>query len=99
MAITNQQAGLVFERWIIAAFKASGADVEYPYTVSIDQKPGGRIAEEHDGLLFDGWQGILIQSKFYPQTAVSFGPIAELKGHSRKPANNDHGPSLLSFSH
>jgi hypothetical protein len=76
--ISNQQAGRVFERWVIGAFKASGADVEYSYTVSSAQKPA-RISEEHDGLLFDGWQGFLVQSKFCPGEILNIEPIAKLK--------------------
>jgi hypothetical protein len=79
--ITNQQAGRVFERWVIGAFKESGADVEYPFTVLGGQIPGRRLVEEHDGLLFDGWQGFLIQSKFSPKTTLNIEPITKLKAH------------------
>src|SRR4051812_11866016 len=52
--LVSQQAGWVFERWILEAFRLSGAVGHYSY---------GNRQEQIDGLVFDGWQGFLIESK------------------------------------
>jgi hypothetical protein len=66
--LTPQQAGWVFERWVLEAFRLSGAAGHYPY---------GTRQEQIDGLVFDGWQGFLIESKFQA-SKVDIDPIYRL---------------------
>jgi hypothetical protein len=73
--LTPQQAGDVFERWVMEAFRLSGARGGYAYRVPL--RGSGSTREQIDGLLFDGWQGFLVESKFWTDKA-SFGPIALL---------------------
>jgi hypothetical protein len=73
--LTPEQAGIVFERWVLEAFRLSGQTGHYPFTVPL-AGPGGTL-EQIDGLVFDGWQGFLLQSKFWTDK-VDFGPIALL---------------------
>ena len=73
--LTPQEAGTVFERWIMEAFRVGGATGMYGYTVSM---PTGRqVKEQIDGLVADGWQGFLVESKCLSEP-VDFGPIALL---------------------
>jgi hypothetical protein len=79
--LTPQQAGWVFERWILEAFRLSGVVGHYPFG-------NRRVNEQIDGLLFEGWQGFLIESKFKlgkkidskPRTGrkIDIGPIYRL---------------------
>lgn len=69
-----QQAGAVFETWVLEAFRLSGADVFPPYTSRL--KTGLQSKEQIDGLVISDWQGLLIESKFWPEHKVDFGPIA-----------------------
>jgi hypothetical protein len=68
--LTPQQAGWVFERWILEAFRLSGAAGHYPYD-------NPQIQEQIDGLVFDGWQGFLIESKFQSRK-IDIDPIYRL---------------------
>ncbi len=84
--ITPQLAGKVFERWIIGAFQAGGARVEYPHKVPMPDHPESGVLEEIDGLVFDNWQGFLVQSKFWERQSVDFAPISDFFDQvSRRP--------------
>src|SRR5437588_700640 len=74
--LTPQQGGIVFERWVLEAFRLSGVRGHYPYRVAISEREGG-TKEQIDGLLFDGWQGFLLESKCQAKP-VDFDPIALL---------------------
>jgi hypothetical protein len=74
--LTAKQAGDVFERWVLEAFRLSGTTGLYPYVVP-GGPDGGGIREQIDGLVFDGWQGFVVESKFWTEK-VDFGPIALL---------------------
>jgi hypothetical protein len=73
--LTPDQAGLVFERWITEAFRLSGATGCHAFTVAMRET--GQTREQIDGLIFDGWQAFLLESKFWLK-GVDFGPIAVL---------------------
>jgi hypothetical protein len=73
--ITASQAGTVFERWVVEAFRLSGAEGQYPYEVPMTET--GRTKEQIDGIVYDGWQGFLIESKCQ-EDPIDFGPIALL---------------------
>jgi hypothetical protein len=66
---------MVFERWVMEAFRLSGAAGHYAYPVY--GLRGGQVKEQVDGLVHAGWQGFLVESKFYEEE-VPFGPIARL---------------------
>jgi hypothetical protein len=68
--LTPQQAGWVFERWVLEAFRLSGAAGHDPYD-------NPQIQEQIDGLVFDGWQGFLIESKFQARK-IDIDPIYRL---------------------
>jgi hypothetical protein len=73
--LTPQYAGAVFERWMLEAFRLSGAAVRESYVVPMPDSAAPR--EQIDGSLTEGWQGFLIESKFWPSN-VDFDPIAVL---------------------
>ncbi len=73
--LTPEQAGTVFERWVLEAFRLSGHTGHYAFTVPMQQS--GSTREQLDGLVLDGWQCFLIESKFWTDQ-VDFGPIALL---------------------
>jgi hypothetical protein len=73
--VTSSQAGTVFERWVVEAFRLSGAEGQYPYEVPMTAT--GRTKEQIDGIVYDGWQGFLIESKCQ-EDPIDFGPIALL---------------------
>jgi hypothetical protein len=72
-ALTLEQAGGVFERWVLEAFRLSGQTGHYSFEVSMSGS--GTTREQIDGMVLDGWQGFLIESKFWTGK-VDFGPIA-----------------------
>jgi hypothetical protein len=74
-SLTPAQAGLVFQRWLLEAFRLSGAAGHYAYQVPL--KENGMTREEIDGLVFANGQGYLLEAKFWCQK-VDFGPIALL---------------------
>jgi hypothetical protein len=74
-SLTAEQAGDVFERWLLEAFRLSGMVGHYAFRVPF--RGSGSTREQIDGLLFDGWAGFLIESKFWTKK-VDFGPIALL---------------------
>jgi hypothetical protein len=71
--LTAEQAGKVFERWVLEAFRLSGHTGHYPFTVPMQES--GATREQIDGMVIEGWQGFLIESKFWTDL-VDFGPIA-----------------------
>lgn len=71
--LTPDQAGDVFERWVLEAFRLSGATGHYGFEVPMSGTANTR--EQIDGLVFDGWQGFLVECKFW-RDKVDFGPIA-----------------------
>lgn len=73
--LTPEQAGTVFERRVLEAFRLSGHTGHYPFTVPM--QASGSIREQIDGLVIDGWQSFLVESKFWIGQ-VDFGPIALL---------------------
>jgi hypothetical protein len=73
--LNDSEAGFVFERWIIEAFRLDGAEVEPPFRVLLLGQSS--LKEELDGLVVHGWQGFLLQSKF-EAARVDLGPIAQL---------------------
>jgi Restriction endonuclease len=73
--LTPEQAGDVFERWILEAFRLSGMTGHYSYRVPM--RDSGNTREQIDGMVFDGWQSFLVEAKFWPGN-VDFGPIALL---------------------
>jgi hypothetical protein len=74
-SLTLDQAGAVFERWVLEAFRLSGWTGHYAFRVPLGES--GSTREQIDGLLLDGWQGFLVESKFWTNK-VDFGPIALL---------------------
>jgi hypothetical protein len=75
-AVTPQQAGWVFEEWLLKTLQFVGYSGHPSYQVKpIVASPGP--LEEVDGLIFEGFQGFLIEAKFLPK-GVDFGPIAQL---------------------
>jgi hypothetical protein len=75
--LTSEQAGDVFERWVLEAFRLSGLRGHYGYPVP-RQADGGPAREQVDGLLFDGWQAFVVEAKFWTGK-VDFAPIARLQ--------------------
>ncbi|HZV03752.1 MAG TPA: restriction endonuclease [Gemmataceae bacterium] len=76
--ITPGEAGDVFERWVLEAFRLSGMTGHYAFPVSLRQSASTR--EQIDGVILDGWQGFLVESKFWTK-GVDFGPIALFHAH------------------
>lgn len=73
--LTDQQAGWVFERLIVEAFRLEGWAIHYPYVVPT--RGGDLPREQDDGLIVQGWQGFLIESKFEKEP-VGIDPIFRL---------------------
>ena len=76
--LAPEQAGDVFERWVLEAFRLSGMTGHYAFPVPL--RASESIREQIDGLVIDGWQGFLVESKFWMKK-VDFGPIALLHSH------------------
>jgi hypothetical protein len=76
--LSPDQAGDVFERWILEAFRLSGMTGHYAFPVPL--RESGNLREQIDGLVIDGWQGFLVESKFWTKM-VDVGPIALLNSH------------------
>jgi hypothetical protein len=71
--LTAEQAGDVFERWVLEAFRLSGGVGHYSYRVP--QEGSGITREEIDGLVFEVGQAYLVECKFWVGK-VDFGPLA-----------------------
>jgi hypothetical protein len=95
--VNNQEAGRVFERWIIDAFKLSGFEVEYPFTVPMLVGDQRGVSEELDGLVIDGWQAFLVQSKFWESRPVDYGPLAEFNDQVRRRTTTTLGLFFSAF--
>jgi hypothetical protein len=68
-----QEVGHVFEKLVVEAFRLSqGCEVEDPFT----NPPEGKVQEQIDGLVFDGWQAFLIESKNTTEE-IAYGEIAK----------------------
>jgi hypothetical protein len=81
--ITPKQGGYIFERWVIEAFRLSGYETEPGWNVPGLKNSSTR--EQIDGLVLDGWQAFLVESKFR-EKGVGFDPIALLHGQvSQRP--------------
>ncbi len=76
--LTPQESGILFERLVMEAFRLEGHDVHGPFP--IQGRESGRILEQIDGLIISGWQGFLVESKFW-KDPVDVGPIFTL--HAR----------------
>ncbi len=75
LILNPQQSGWVFERWVMEAFRLSGAEVEHRHR---NLRTGSfNLLEEIDGLVYDGWQGFLVETK-YEKDPVSIDPIFRL---------------------
>ena len=70
--LSRAQAGAVFERWVLEAFRLSGATVHYGYEVAMPT--GGAVRQQIDGLVFDAWQGFLVECKFWTDK-VDVNPV------------------------
>jgi hypothetical protein len=73
--LNNQEKGWVFERWLTEAFRLSGASGYHRFENPM--KESERTKEEIDGLIIDGWQGFLVESKFQAKP-VDIDPIMRL---------------------
>ena len=73
--ISSEDAGYVFQTWVIEAFQLSDAEIEPPFRIPVNPDFDDRTRHEVDGLLVCGWNGFLIESKFQ---YVDFIPIARL---------------------
>jgi hypothetical protein len=76
--LSAQEAGFVFQQWVMEAFRLSGYKVQPAWKVPMLYE--GTPREEFDGLVVDGWQGFLVESKFREEK-TDFGDIA--KFHAR----------------
>lgn len=74
--LSTEEGGDVFERWVMEAFRLSGVPCSYGFQVPMADS--GNTREQIDGMIYDGWQGFLIESKFWTGK-VDFGPIALLQ--------------------
>jgi hypothetical protein len=70
--LTPTQAGDVFERWVIEAFRLSGMVGHTAFRVPL--RTSANTQEQIDGLIFDGWQAFLVEAKFWTP-GVDFSPI------------------------
>jgi len=59
--IDPRKSGWVFERWVLEAFRLDG--VQGYHRFASPMTTSGRTREEIDGLVYDGWQGFLIEAK------------------------------------
>lgn len=75
-SISTRTAGYVFERLITEGFRLSKVRGHHSFVVSMERNL--RAKEQVDGAVFAGWQGFLIESKYYPDPKVDFSPIARL---------------------
>lgn len=75
VSLSLRQAGDVFERWVLEAFRLSGTSGHYAFRVPLGNS--GNTREQIDGMILDGWQGFLVESKFWTDK-VDFSPLAVL---------------------
>ena len=75
LSLNSVDAGHVFERWVLETLRLGGVSGHWSY--SVQRSSGLQALEQVDGLVFEGYQGFLIESKFLSRN-VDFGPIAQL---------------------
>ena len=75
VVLTPTQAGDVFERWVMEAFRLSGMQGHNAFRVPL--RTSANTREQIDGLIFDGWQAFLVEAKFWTPR-VDFSPIVLL---------------------
>jgi len=76
-------SGKALEYLVIRAFELSGAEVTYPYQVTLSKQ----VIEQIDGVVYYKGLSCLVESKEYQQDAVNFEPIAKLRNQlMRRPA-------------
>lgn len=74
--ISAQDAGIVFERLVLEAFRLSKAEVHEPFRVP--SRSTSYAMEQIDGLVVvNEWQAFLVESKLHKES-LSFNPIALL---------------------
>lgn len=95
--ITRQQAGHVFERWVVEAFRQGDCDVEPAFEVA--GHDDSTQIEQIDGLIYDGWSAFLIESKFTPKSRVDFGDIARLRLRVERRPTETMGLLFAPFSY
>lgn len=73
--------GKFFEYAIIRAFETEGAQVRYPYNVSLSHFDieGKRILEQIDGAIYVGGLSVIAESKDYKETNIDIEPLAKLQ--------------------
>ena len=74
-SLTNVEAGYVFQQLVIEGFRLSGVKGAYPFRVRLAGSK--RTREEIDGFVVQGWQGFLVESKYWTNK-VDFPTIARL---------------------
>lgn len=74
--LSSQQAGDVFERWVLQAFRHDPAGSQLRCVDSYRNPADGKTVEQIDGLIFDGWQAFLIESKNWGDR-IDFAPLAK----------------------
>lgn len=77
--ITSWQAGVVFEKWILEAFRLSSPEIEVVPAFTVSMLGSAQAREQIDGAVLIGWRSFLVESKFWPANTVDFGPIALLQ--------------------
>ena len=73
--LTGIDVGPVFERWVLEAFRRSGAGVHDPFVFPMPHNE--QVKEQIDGLILHGPRAYLVESKFWAER-VDFTPIAKL---------------------
>ena len=76
--ITLQQAGYVFQTWILEGFRISGVVPDPPFAVSIDPGVNDRTRRQLDGMIEFDCKYYLIESKFSKE---DFSSVANLHLH------------------
>src|SRR5438128_2099178 len=73
--LVENQPGYLFQRWVMEAFRLCEIEGDYPYRVGSGASK--HTLEELDGLIYDGWQGFIVESKF-TANQVDIDPIFRL---------------------
>jgi hypothetical protein len=66
--IDGWPAGLVFEHLVLRGLELDGYQIGWPYSVSLPE--AGGIAEQIDGVAFDGPRGLLVECKDLSEPAA-----------------------------
>ena len=75
VVLAPQQRGWVFERWVMEAFRLSGATTDHRH--ANPRAASGRTLEEIDGLIYEGWQAFLVEAKAEGEP-ITIDPIYRL---------------------